>query len=101
MKPVRKKTIECRICDIKAHTYNEYPTELHPSDNRDEGMASFDVENGIVQTGIAYLNSYNSKEGIQFAPEHINSSIIEFCGGTVDFKMEDYRLNFIIVVEES
>lgn len=96
-----QKIIECLVCDIKAHTYNEYPTELHPSDNRDEGMASFDVENGIVQTGIAYPNSYNSKVGIQFAPEHINSSIIEFCGGTVDFKIEDYRLNFIIVVEES
>lgn len=81
----KRITIECYICDIKAHSYNEY------KDN--DNNASFGIENGLIQTGIAYPNSWNAKHGIAFAPNNIDASVIEFTGhSTGDFNPNDYKL---------
>ena len=85
--------IECHVFDYKAHSYNSY------SDETGE-VARFNVENGIVQTGIAYPNSWNAKEGKPYAPDRMGASIIEFKGDDVDFPEKDYRLKSIIIVED-
>ncbi|MFA9464176.1 MAG: hypothetical protein ACERKN_07755 [Velocimicrobium sp.] len=73
------------MSDIKAHSYNEY------KDNNN--TASFDTENGLIQTGIAYPNSWNAKHGSAFASENIDGSVIEFAGhSTGDFNPNDYKL---------
>ncbi len=69
----------CYRADIKAHTYNKYPDGheyvYYPPR---EGVA--EVENGIVQTGIAYPNSSNAKKGAACTIDHADGSVIEFCG---------------------
>lgn len=68
-----EKVIECHVFDFKAHSYNSYPC------NKGE-KASFNVENGVVQTGIAYPESWNAKEGWPYAPDYMGASVIEFKG---------------------
>ena len=72
----------------KAHTYNTYGN-----------IASFTVDNGILQTGIAYPNSWNATHETPFAVDHIDGSSIEFVGRGLDFNPNDYKLVKIIVLE--
>lgn len=81
--------IHCVVEDIKAHTYNSYP----------EGNVSFDVDNGTVQTGVAYPNSWNYQNETPFAENHIDGSVVEFMGGDVGFDISDYELEGIEIVE--
>jgi hypothetical protein len=89
------KIIECVIDDWKAHTYNKYP-DGHAFNTGD--IASFNVENGIIQTGIAYPNSWNAGGVLACSPEHMESlHVIEFCGHSVDFRVNDYELERVII----
>lgn len=92
------KTIECYVsAGCKAHTYKKYP-DNHPRNNYYvDGTASFNVDSGLYQTGIAYPNSSNVNTEPQLALGNIDSSSIEFWGTKVDFTPGDYRLEQIIV----
>ena len=92
-----QKVIECVVTDIKAHSYNTYP-DRHSYNTGD--VAKFDVENGIIQTGISYPNSSNASKSYSFAPANIDGSIIEFAGYALDFEPNDYKLDKIIVVSK-
>jgi DNA-binding MltR family transcriptional regulator len=75
--------IHCVVTDIKAHTFNDC------SELSFEGL-----KNGIIQTGIPYPKtlSYHNYE-----PNHIDGSVIEFCGHEVDFVPDDYEIEGIII----
>ena len=92
------KTIECVVVDFKAHTYSNYP-DGHPSHNLTGDTASFNVGNGLIQTGIAYPNSWNADKGQSFAPNHSNATVIEFAGHALDFNPSDYKLVDIKVIK--
>jgi hypothetical protein len=94
---VNRNTGERRILELitesgaKAHTFNAYGN-----------TASFDAENGIFQTGIAYPNSWNFANEISFARNHIDGSSIEFVVGNrnaLGFNPNDYTLERIIVLD--
>lgn len=85
-----QKLIECVVVDVKAHTYNIYPKDTGET-------ASFNVESGLIQTGIAYPNSSNT---LSFARDTISGSVIEFAGHDIDFKIDDYMLLNIFLVNE-
>jgi hypothetical protein len=87
------KTIPCVVTDYKAHSYNKYP-DGHGYISGD--TASFNVENGILQTGIAYPKSWNGNQNKSCAKENMDSSVIEFCGTEVDFKIKNYELVKVI-----
>ena len=88
-------TVECMIKDTKAHTYNRYP-DGHENDTLPyEAIAG--IQNGLVQTGISYPESVNAKKDKAFAPENIDSSVIEFTGQSVNFEPSDYSLQTIVV----
>ncbi len=92
-----EKIIECVVTDYKAHSYNTYP-DGQPYDTGN--VASVDVENGLIQTGIAYPKCSNAKKDEACATEHMGGQIIEFCGHAVDFDISKYTLKSIIVIEE-
>jgi len=71
-----ERIIRCIVHDIKAHSYNQYPHNTGTT-------ANFDVENGVVQTGIAYPNR-SGGGAVNTVPDHSDSSIIEFCGREFD-----------------
>jgi hypothetical protein len=81
--------IHCVVKDIKAHTYNSYP----------DGNVTFDVPNGMVQTGAAYPNSWNYTNESPFSREHVDGSVVEFMGGGVGFNIGDYTLEGIEIVD--
>lgn len=83
----------------KAHTYNKYP-DNHPTDLWVDAIGTFEVENGIFQTGIAYPYSNNAKNETPFALNHIDSSSIEFAGREIGFNPNNYRLLKIIVLDD-
>ncbi len=94
------ETIPCVISNIKAHTFNTYPTSEHPKDNGH--TAFFEIENGWGQTGIAYPLSDNADQGIPFAIDNIDGSMIEFVGTTFTYKgysAGKYRLKEIQIIE--
>ncbi|NLJ97410.1 MAG: hypothetical protein GX321_09690, partial [Clostridiales bacterium] len=77
-------TINCYVRDIKAHSYNYY------SDDKNNVSASFNIESGLIQTGIAYPKSENK---LKFAPDNIDASVIEFTGhSTGEFNPNNYKL---------
>ena len=88
-----EKIIKCITGEVKAHTYNRYPPETGE-------IASFEIDSGLVQTGIAYPNSYNALHGTPFSEDNIDSSIIEFRGQELDFNPSDYELKEIVIIEE-
>jgi len=92
------KNIECVVVDFKAHTYNNYP-DGHPSHNLTGDTASFNVGNGLIQTGIAYPNSWNADKGLSFSSKDINATVIEFAGHVLDFNPADYKLVDIKVIK--
>ena len=92
-----EKVIECVVSDYKAHTYNTYP-EQHP--NVSDDKAVFDVESGLLQTGIAYPNSWNADNTSGFAGNNIDGSIIEFAGQELDFNCGEYVLVDLIVLDD-
>lgn len=85
------------MTDLKAHTYNTYPGG-QPYNTGD--IVSFDVENGFIQTGIAYPESSNARGPQAFAEESSEDNIIEFSGHELDFKRGDYILWHLIVMEK-
>ncbi len=88
----------CIVTNIKAHTFNEYPTEAHPVDNGH--VASIDMESGWVQCAIAYPNSKNAKYlNEAYAVGFDDASVIEFRGEYVDFNHNEYRLIEVEVME--
>lgn len=101
--------LECVACGVKAHTYSIHPdkTKEHAHKifeyNKDI-TASFDIENGLVQTGIAYPNSWNAQNDNEsdgpIALAHMDGSVIEFWGDSVDFSPNEYKLVRIIVLDE-
>ena len=88
--------LECVVSDYKAHSYNKYP-DGQPYNTGD--IASYNVENGILQTGIAYPQSWNAERDLAFSVKHSTGIVIEFAGSAVDFNIDDYKLIKIIVVE--
>ena len=119
----QSKIIECSaVRGGKAHTFNNYPDSLydinarHPRDaehpitgellfkgnimmqvlNGDTGNA---IDSGLIQTGIAYPNSWNSTNESQVALANRDSSTVEFdCKeGDLDFNPKSYRLIKIVV----
>ena len=98
----KKTTIkECIVYSgAKAHTYNKYP-DNHPKDKWVSATASFEVESGIYQTGIAYPKSDNAKNETPFSSKNVDGSSIEFVGRDgIGFDPGDYRLLKIIVLDE-
>ncbi len=78
----------------KAHTYSYY--------NAEDGYAEFDIDNGLIQTGIAYPNSTNVEWEGAFFPGNIDGSSIEFAGNKSDlgdFDPNDYKLVKITVYD--
>lgn len=95
-----QKLLECITHSSgKAHTFNRYPHDLHPRNNLflPGTTASFDVDSGIHQTGVAYPLSWNAANESQFDLNHLDGSTIEFMNNGVDFSPNDYRLLRIIV----
>lgn len=97
-----QQTLECiTYKGGKAHTYNKYP-DSHPNNKWSiNATASFDIDSGLLQTGIAYPNSSNNDFELQFASDHIDSSSIEFVGKDLDFDPKYYRLIQIIVIDNN
>ncbi len=93
----KEKVIECVVTDLKAHSYNTYP-DGQPYNTGD--IVSFDVENGFIQTGIAYPESSNARGPQAFAEESSEGNVIEFAGHELDFKKEEYFLRHLIVMEK-
>lgn len=91
--------MKCVVDDYKAHTYSQYP-DVHPSNNLTGDTVNFNIESGLIQTGIAYPESYNATKGASFAPDNIDSSVIEFAGSYVDVNLEDYTLVKLIVFDK-
>ena len=84
------KIIDCTVTDIKAHSYNKYP-DGHKKSTL--GTGYFDVENGLIQTGISYPNSSNASQSLAFSPDHVGgATVIEFAGKEVDFDLGNYTL---------
>lgn len=101
-----EKIIECVVYGIKAHTYNTHPDPLHKIFEYNKNIkASFNCENGLVQTGIAYPRCSNAQndnpEDGPIATGHMDGSSIEFHGTSTDFGANDYRLVEIIVIEDT
>lgn len=102
------KTIECVVVDVKAHTYNIHPDTApehsHILYNYNKNItASFDIENGYIQTGIAYPNragQKDSKDDGPIATGHMDGSVIEFYGTATDFGANNYNLVKVIVKDE-
>lgn len=92
-----EKVVECYVSDIKAHSYNSYP-DGQPYNTGD--VAEFNVENGIVQTGIAYPHSSNAKKDMACSTEHMGASVIEFMGSDAGFDTENYTMKSIIILED-
>lgn len=101
--------LECVACGVKAHTYNIHPDKTQGHEHRifeynKNITAEFYIENGYIQTGIAYPNSSNAQKNDPtdgpIAPDHIDSSVIEFWGNSVDFSPKEYRLVRIIILDE-
>ncbi|MCL2147595.1 MAG: hypothetical protein FWH52_07290, partial [Synergistaceae bacterium] len=85
---------ECVVIGgAKAHTYNKYP-DGHPMNAYYAYgvQASFDVENGLHQTGLSYPNCTNNNYEPQYAPANIDGSTIEFVGTGLDFNPANYEL---------
>lgn len=57
-----------------------------------------DIESGLIQTGIPYPNASG---GHQYDPDHIDGSVIEFCGQEIDFNIYDYEMEGIVVYEKN
>ena len=91
-----EKIIECTVVDFKAHSYNTYP-DGQPYNTGD--IVSFDVENGLIQTGIDYPESSNAKKPGAFTKESSDGNIIEFAGHALDFDPNEYVLCHLIVVQ--
>ena len=78
----KTKTIQCHVCDWKAHTYNKYPDKRYQKVKRNRNphninsneIVSTTVESGFYQTGIRYPYADNSG----FEINHVDGSIIEF-----------------------
>ncbi len=87
--------MECVVIDEKAHTYNKYP-DGHEN-NSLPYIARAGIESGRAQTAISYPYSINAKKSDAFAPGHMDSSVIEFAGQSIDFNIKDYYLKEIIV----
>ena len=94
------KTIQCVVnTGGKAHTYNSYP-DNHPKNGYSfNGEALFNVESGLLQTGIAYPRSANTGFESQVATGNMDGSSIEFVGRGLDFNPGDYKLERIIVLK--
>lgn len=85
------------MTDFKAHSYNTYP-DGQPYNTGD--IVNFDVENGLIQTGITYPGSSNARGPQAFAKDHSDGNVIEFAGHELDFKIEEYILRHLIVMEK-
>ena len=81
---------------VGVNSYNKYPDGQPYQINE---TAFLDVENGLIQTGIAYPNSSNAKKSYAFSEEHMSGTVIEFAGHALDFESTDYRLKNLYVVE--
>ena len=97
---IDKKTNETKVfpcitrSGAKAHTYNFY--------NGEDGNATFNIDSGLIQTGIAYPNSTNVEWEGAFFPGNIDGSSIEFAGNKSDlgdFDPTDYKLVKITVYD--
>lgn len=88
-------TIKCVVTDLKAHSYNSYPNggKIDTGD-----VITYDIESGIIQTGISYPYSCNA-ETEPVALENMDASIIEFAGKSIDFSAKDYKFLKLIVEE--
>lgn len=105
-------TEEFCICDIKAHTFNQYPYNKEDRSSRllqkfgDGYFESKDVKkvdirvgvrNGLIQTGIRYVNAENSlvvAKTLNGDIDNIDFSIFEFCGNSMadEKKFKEYEL---------
>lgn len=89
----KKKTIKCVMADTKAHSFNVYP-KGHK--NTSLGTAQFNVENGLIQTGIVYPNASNDDV---LAIDNVDGSVVEFCTDSLDFVTQDYKLIKLVVID--
>jgi hypothetical protein len=96
-----ERVIECISNNgAKAHTFNTYPTSDHPRNQYfSDDVVSFDIENGILQTGISYPRASNSNFEPQFASRNMDASTIEFVGRGLDFNPHEYRLLRLTVLD--
>lgn len=102
-------TLKCVACGVKAHTYNIHPDNTpghaHEIFEYNKNItAKFYIENGFVQTGIAYPNSWNAHNDKEsdgpIAVDYMDGSVIEFWGDSVDFSPREYKLVRIIILDE-
>lgn len=103
------KVIECIVKDAKAHSYNLHPDKTpghtHKIFEYNKNItASFEIENGLIQTGIAYPNSTNGQKDDPddgpIAVNHMDSSVIEFFGRDLGFTPGCYYLEMVVVYDE-
>ena len=88
------KELDCVVTDLKAHSYNKYPDGHGYTLG---GTGNVNVENGLIQTGIAYPNSMNAGKDLACSIDHMNGTIVEFCSNAItDFRCEDYKILKII-----
>jgi len=94
------KIIECIVHDLKAHSYSKYP-DGHPNYSGNE--ASFEIDNGWIQTGIAYPHSWNATNGPGIALGNMDGSVVEFCGteSEMDFDRQSYELVKLIHIDKN
>ena len=108
-KPLEQhKIVPCIATQLKAHCYNIHPDKTEGQKHKifeynKNITASFDVENGILQTGIAYPNSHNAQQDDDsdgpIAVEHIDGSIIEFLTPNYGFSAKQYNLEMVVVFD--
>lgn len=104
-----EKILKCVAVGLRAHTYNLHPDKIpgqeHKLFNYNKNItASFEVVNGLLQTGIAYPNSWNAQQDKEYdgpiAVDHMNGSPVEFYGTSMGFAGNDYKLVKLIVLDE-
>lgn len=107
-----EKILKCVATGIKAHTYNIHPDtkqgQKHKIFTYNKNIkAKFEIDNGLIQTGIAYPNCSNGKKDSPtdgpIALDHMNSSPVEFSGTKSDLQIDgkreyDYKLVKLIVL---
>lgn len=101
-KTLKTVKIPCIVVDIKAHTYTKFPDGTPKEDihkdmkDRSGKVLTANVENGYIQTGMAYPKSKNAKKNSACHEKHFDGSIIEFaCTTLTSLVPGDYTIEKI------
>jgi hypothetical protein len=104
-----EKVIKCIVVDFKEHSYNKYVhgkyhekqsdkvksnevIKVYKEEKKDGEL----IKNGIVQTGIRYPNAKGLNDD-SVERYHMNGSVMEFYGASIDNEREDFINRFELV----